>query len=540
MGLSSRVFCRGISVVLIATWVVAGMSACTKRSSSVANVINIGNGAEPKDLDPHIVTGVPEHNILFNIFEPLVGKDPKTLDPIPGVAGNWTISKDGKTYTFKLRPDAKWSNGDPVTAQDFVYSWTRLLTPQIASEYAQNGYYIVNGKEFNTGKLKDASQLGVKALDDHTLEVKLVNPTPFFLSLLYHHSLYPVHKATIEKYGARWTRPENFVGNGAFTLDKWEMNKVITLKQNPHYWDKAGISIIQANYYPVEKLDTEEKMFRSGELHVTNEIPLEKIPTWQKDKSGAYQQHPYLGSYFYWVNVTKPPLDNKLVRKALALGFSRKNIAEFVTRGGQLPGTMFTPPGTGGFQPKSQMPADEGRIAEARALLKQAGYPDGKGLPTIEILYNTSDAHKKIAEALQQMWKKNLGIDVKLFNQEWKVYLDALHSHNYQLARSGWIGDYNDPNTFLDMLVTGSQLNNAGYSNKKYDDLIAAAAKEQNKQRRLAIFQQAEDILLDDLPVIPIYIYTRVYLKSPTVQGWTPNIEDIHPLKYVSVTPKTS
>lgn len=515
------------------------MSACTKRSTKAANVINIGNGAEPKDLDPQIVTGVPEHNILFNVFEPLVGKDPKTLDPIPGVAESWTISSDGRTYTFKLRANAKWSNGDPVTAQDFVYTWTRMLDPKTACEYAQQGYYIVNGKEFNTGKLKDASQLGLKALDDHTLEVKLVNPTPFFLSLLYHHTLYPVHKATIEKYGARWTRPENFVGNGAFTLDKWEMNKVITLKQNPYYWDKAGISIVQANYYPVEKQDTEEKMFRSGELHITNEVPLEKIPTWQKDTSGAYQQHPYLGTYFYWVNVNKPPLDNKLVRKALALGFNRKNIVEFVTRGGQLPGTIFTPPGTAGFQPRPQMPEDESRLAEAKDLLKQAGYPDGKGLPTIEILYNTSDAHKKIAEAMQQMWNKNLGVDVKLFNQEWKVYLDALRSHNFQLSRSGWIGDYNDPNTFLDMFVTGSQLNNAGYSNKKYDDLIAAAAKEQNKQRRLAIFQQAEDILLDDLPVIPIYIYTRVYLKSPVVKGWNPNIEDIHPLKYVSISPKS-
>lgn len=537
---SYRSFCRGFFMsLLIAMVAFASMSACTKRAAKVGNVINIGNGAEPKDLDPHLVTGVPEHNILLNLFEPLVNKDPKTLAPIPGVAESWTISKDGKTYTFKLRADAKWSNGDPVTAQDFVYSWTRLLDPKTASEYAQQGYYIVNGKEFNTGKLKDAAQLGLKALDDTTLEVKLVNPTPFFLSLLYHHALYPVHKASIEKYGARWTRPENIVTNGAFALDKWEMNKVVSLKPNPHYWDKGVVTLAQANFFPVEKLDTEEKMFRSGELHITNEVPLEKIPTWQKDTTGAYQQFPYLGTYYYWVNVNKPPLDNKLVRKALALGFNRKNIVEFVTRGGQLPGTMFTPPGTGGFQPKAAMPEDDSRLAEAKELLKQAGYPDGKGLPTIEILYNTSDAHKKIAEALQQMWSKNLGINVKLFNQEWKVFLDTQHSKNYQLSRSGWIGDYNDPNTFLDMFVTGSGLNQAGYANKKYDDLIDAAAKERDPAKRLAIFQQAEDILLDDLPVLPIYIYTRVYLKSPAVQGWYPNIEDIHPLKYVSISPKS-
>ncbi len=537
----SRISCREIFIIALAAVIVTvGLNACTRRASPTPNVINIGNGAEPKDLDPQIVTGVPEHNIILNLFEPLVDKDPKTLEPIPGVAESWTISQDGRTYTFKLRPNAKWSNGDAVTAQDFVYSWTRMLDPKTACEYAQQGYYIVNGKEFNTGKLKDASQLGVKALDVAALEVKLINPTPFFLSLLQHHSLSPVHRATIEKYGARWTRPENFVGNGAFVLDKWVMHKVITLRPNPHYWDKARITLVQANFYPVEKHETEEKMFRSGELHITNEVPLEKIPAWKKDTSGAYQQHPFLGSYYYWVNVNRPPLDNKLVRKALALGFSRKNIVELVLRGGQLPGTMFTPPGTGGFRPRPQMPEDEGRLAEAKELLRQAGYPDGKGLAPIEILYNTNDAHKKIAEALQQMWKKNLGIDVTLFNQEWKVFLETQHTQNYQLSRSGWIGDYNDPNTFLDMFVTGNGLNQARYENKKYDDLIAAAARERDPKRRLAIFQEAEDILLDDLPVIPIYIYTRVYLKSPAVQGWTPNIEDIHPLKYVSISPNPS
>ena len=500
-----------------------------------AQVINIGNGGEPKDLDPHLVTGVPEQRILQNLFEPLVGKDPKTLAPTPGVAESWKVSKDGKTYTFTLRKNAKWSNGEPLTAKDFVYAWTRLLTPATAAEYAQQGYYIVNGKEFNTGALKDASKLGIKAKDDHTLELQLVNPTPFFLSLLYHHSLYPVHKATIEKHGARWTRPENMVSNGAFKLDKWEMNKVVSISVNPHYWDKANVKLTQANYFPVEKQDTEEKMFRSGELHVTNEVPLEKIPFWQKDTSGVYQQGPYLGTYFYWVNVKKSPVDTKLIRKALNLSFDRERIVKFVTRGGQLPATAFTPVGAGGFQPKAILPTNLSRLAEAKELLKKAGYPDGKGLPEIEILYNTSDGHKKIAEALQQMWAENLGVKVKLFNQEWKVYLDSQRSHNFQLSRAGWIGDYNDPNTFLDMFVSTSGLNHAQFANPAYDKLIADAAKELNAKKRLEIFQKAEDILLEELPVIPIYTYTRVYLKSKSVEGWYPNIEDIHPLKFVSL-----
>jgi oligopeptide transport system substrate-binding protein len=261
------------------------------------------------------------------------------------------------------------------------------------------------------------------------------------------------------------------------------------------------------------------------------------VPTWQKDKTGAYQQHPYLGTYYYRVNVTKPPLNNKLVRQALALGLDRERIVKFVTLGGELPGTTFTPPGTGGFRPKPVLPKDASHLAKAKELLAKAGFPGGKGLPPIELLYNTSDKHKKIAETLQQMWKQNLGIDVKLFNQEWKVYLDSQRTLNYQLSRAGWIGDYNDPNTFLDMFVTDGGNNQTGFSNKRYDELIAKAAQEQNLKKRLAIFQEVESILLDELPVIPIYIYTRVYLKEPSVVGWYPNIEDIHPLKHVSIVP---
>jgi oligopeptide transport system substrate-binding protein len=378
----------------------------------------------------------------------------------------------------------------------------------------------------------------MKALDPYTLQVTLENPTPFFLALLYHQSLYPVPRKVIEKFGAKWTRPENMVSNGAFELDKWEMNKVISVKPNPYFWDKSRVVLTQVNFFPIQQLDTEEKMFRAGKLDITNEIPLEKIPYWQKDSSGVYQQFPYLGMYWYLINVTKAPLNNKKVRQALALSIDRTALVKYVLRGGQLPGVEFVPPGTGGYQPVPHLPANLSQLAKAKELLKEAGYPDGKGLPPIELLYNTSEGHKKIAEALQEMWKKNLGIDVRLYNQEWKVFLDSQSTMNYQMSRLGWIADYNDPNTFLDQFMTGNGNNHTGWSNKTYDKLIESAGKETNRAKRFALFQKAEALMADELPAIPIYVYTRLYLKNPAVQGWYNNIEDIHPLNLVSMSPK--
>lgn len=512
-----------------------GGCTCSKDAALNPGEIYMGNGAEPKDLDPHITTGIPEDHIQQNIFEGLVSVDPKTLAPVPGVAESWTLSPDGRVYTFRLNKNAKWSNGDPVTAGDFVYSFERLLRPETASEYAYQGYYMVNAKDYNTGKLKDASKIGVAAIDDHTLKITLVNPTPFFLGLLYHHSLYPVHRASIEKHGAKWTRPENIVTNGAFMLSKWETNKIITIVPNPHYWDRATVKLKAAHFLPIENLDTEEKMFRSGRLHTTNEVPLEKLPHWQSDKSGVYQTYPYLGTYFYWINTKKKGLDDKRVRKALNLAIDRERLVKFVTKGGQLPGTVYTPPGTGGFQPTPRLPSDLSRVEEAKKLLAEAGYPGGKGLPTLEILYNTHEGHKKIAEALQQMWKTNLGVNVSLFNQEWKVYLDSMRNMQFDLGRQGWIGDYNDPTTFQDLLVSDNGNNRSGFASAKYDALVDKAAREQNPKKRLAIMGEIEDMISDELPVIPLYIYTRNYLKRKEVQGWYPNVQDFHPLKYVSL-----
>jgi oligopeptide transport system substrate-binding protein len=498
-------------------------------------ILNLGNGGEPKDLDPHVTTGIPEFHIQMNIFEGLVGKDPKTLAPIPAVAESWQTSKDGKVWTFKLRKSARWSNGEPVTADDFVYSFARLLNPATASEYAYQGYYIKGGKDYNTGKTKDTSQLGVKAVNPQTLQVTLENPTPFFLDILYHHSLMPVPKSAIEKHGVRWTRPENLVSNGPFNVDRWETNKVLSAKKSVTYWDKASVKLERVNFLPIEKIETEEKLFRSKEIHKTNEIPVEKLPTWQADKTGVYHNFPYLGIYHYWLNTTKKPLNDVRVRKALAYAIDRTKIVKFVTRAGQLPAQAFTPPGTGGYTPPQVLPTDLSRLAEAKKLLAEAGYPDGKGFPSVEILYNTSENHKKIAEAIQQMWKQNLGVSATLFNQEWKVYLDNQQTKNYTISRAGWIADYNDPNTFLDMFTSYAQTNYSGWAKPEYDALIEAASKEPNAKKRLEHFAKAESILLEELPCMPIYVYTRAYLLSTDVKGWYDNIQDIHPLKFVSL-----
>jgi oligopeptide transport system substrate-binding protein len=499
-------------------------------------ILNFGNGAEPKDLDPHVGANEPEFNIEQNIFEGLVGKNPETLALVPGVAERWVITDAGKTYTFFLRKDAKWSNGEPVTADDFVYSWRRLVDPKTASEYASQGNWLKNGKLIGQGKIRDLTQLGVRAKDPHTLVATLERPTPFFLATTYMSVMYPLPRKAIEKFGARWTRPENMVSNGPFLLEKWDVNKSIRLKKNPFYWDRENVRLTQVNIIPTENANTEENMFRTKQLDVTLRVPQDKIPLWTKDRTGVFYSSPILATYCYRVNVTKPPLNDKRVRRALALGLDRSKIVKYVTQGGQSPARNWTPPGIKGFNPIPRFPSDLSQLGEAKQLLREAGFPDGKGLPPIEILYNTDEGHKKIAEAVQQMWKINLGVKITMQNQEWKVFLNSERMLEYQLARFTWNADYNDPNTFLELWMTENQNNQTGYSNLAYDHVLEAAANELDLEKRKAIFQKAEDIIGDEVPIIPIYTYTHSYLKAKKVQGWTSNIENFRPLKYVWIS----
>jgi oligopeptide transport system substrate-binding protein len=408
--------------------------------------------------------------------------------------------------------------------------------PKLANQWAAYLYVIKNAEAFNSGKITDFNEVGVKALDDQTLEISLINSAPYFLQLLYHNSMYPVPVKTIEKFGAiderstPWTRPENFVGNGPFVPTVWTPNTVFIVKKNPAYWDADNVKLNQINFLPIENRSVEERMYRNGLLHILSKLPPDKIEKYKG--SPELRTFPNYATYFYRFNVNIKPLDDARVRKALAYSINREQITKSVTKGGEIPMYSLTPPDSY-YSPNAKLVYD---IALAKKLLAEAGYPDGKGFPKLMLTYNTDEAHLKIAVAIQQMWKNNLGIDVDLQNQEWKVFLSNQHQMNYQISRASWVGDYLDPNTFLEMFITDGGNNETGWSNPEYDRLIRAASLAKSKEERVEYFQQAEAMLMDEVPIMPIYIYSWNRLVSPSVNGWVDNLQDFFAFKNVSLT----
>ncbi len=499
------------------------LAACSQTDRQA---LRVGNGTEPQGLDPHLVSGVPEHRLTSTLFEGLVDADPNDLHPIPAVAESWTVSDDGTVYTFRLRENARWSNGDPVTAHDFVYAWRRILTPSLGSQYAYMLHCLKNAKDFNEGRLQDFDAVGVKAIDDRTLQATLVNPTPYFLSMQIHFTWFPLHRATIERFGAmdardtKWTRPGNLVGNGAFVLKRWIPNNVIEVVKNEHYWNAEHVRLNRILFYPIDNQLTEERSFRTGALDLTENVPITKVPVYRREHPELIHIDPYLGTYFYRLNVTRPPFDDVRVRRAFAMALDREAVARQVLTGGQAPARTLTLPNMAGYTCDKGLDYD---VEAAKRLLAEAGYPNGQGIPPIELLYNTSESHKMIAEAVQQIWKRNLNVEVALVNQDWKVYLASQRNLDYQISRSSWIGDYYDPNTFLECFLSDGGNNNTGWSSKTYDDLLDKAAHTPNVEERNNLLCQAEGILLDEAPIVCVYHYTRVYLKSPRVQGWHHN-----------------
>ncbi|MGR3309600.1 MAG: peptide ABC transporter substrate-binding protein [Candidatus Brocadiales bacterium] len=495
------------------------------------------NGPEPETIDPALMTGVVEGRLVAALFEGLTNYDPKDLSPTPAIAKEWHLSDDGLTYTFHLRKSS-WSNGEQLNAHDFVYSWKRALTPETAADYAYQLYYIKNARSFNEGALKDFGKVGVMAVDDYTLVATLERPTPFFLFLTAFPTLQPVNRRCIEKHGDDWTKEGNIVSNGPFRLKDWKINQKIRLVKNPRYWDAEHVSLSSIDVLTVESANTAFNTYETGGADLISTIPLPLIDVLKGRPD--FHSSTYLGTYFYRFNVTKPPFNDVRVRRAFTMAVNKEEIVRYVTRGGEKSATSFVPPNMPGYEPPEGLPHD---VEEARRLLAEAGYPDGKGFPRIELLFNTSEANKDIAEVVQQMFKKNLNINVSIINQEWKVLLNTMKRLDYQLCRSSWIGDYVDPNTFLDMFVTNGGNNRTGWSNSKYDSLITEATNVgaihelplQTQNKRMEIFREAERILLEEAPILPLYHYVSYNMFRPHVKGIYPNVLDIHPLKYVRI-----
>lgn len=522
---------------LLAAGILAAVSTVAPFSSFAADVpagvqlaakqeLVKNNGSEVQSLDPHKVEGVPESNVIRDLLEGLVNTSLKDGSVIPGVAESWE-NKDFKVWTFHLRKDAKWSNGQPVTAADFVYSWQRLADPKTASPYESYLQYghIVNIDDIISGK-KSPDTLGVKAVDDHTLEVTLSEPVPYFVKMLSHTAMKPVYKPAIEKFGDKWTQPENYVGNGAYKLKAWTVNERIVVERNPQYWDNAKTVLNQVTFLPISSEVSDVNRYRSGEIDMTyNNLPIELFQKLKKDIPQELHVDPYLCTYYYEINNQKAPFTDARVREALKLGLDRDIITNKVKAQGDIPAFGFTPPYTDGTDGKLTPPAwfketQEQRNTEAKKLLAEAGFTADKPL-TFSLLYNSSDLHKKLAIAAASIWKKNLGVNVKLENQEWKTFLETRHQGNFDVSRAAWCSDYNEPTSFLNIMLSNSSNNTSHYKSPAFDKLIADALQVKTDEERAALYQQAEQQLDKDSTIVPVYYYVNARLVKQYVGGYT-------------------
>jgi oligopeptide transport system substrate-binding protein len=603
------------------------------------------NGTEIKTVDPAKATGSPENRIINALFEGLLRNLPPQgfatkygpndnvpLTPQPAAAERYEVSEDGKVYTFHMRPGAIWSDGSPVTSEDFAWSWQRMLHPETASEYAYQLYYIVGAEPYNSatvvvgdpveieltdrpdlaetfprgtivrGKLdeilktdppkipastsakdkvriegkwqdtwvylisiggkqqafakslaaaKSLTQLpvtrclgvlpdfeatvGLRTPDKKTLVVTLKDRTPYFNELVAFYPLYPVNRRCIETHGSpNWTKPQNLVGNGPYRLKFRRIRDRIRLTKSDTYWDAKNVKTNIVDALAVKSGTTALNMYLNDQLDWATTVPIAMIPEIKQKFPDQFHSAPMLTTYFYRLNVNRPPLDNPKVRRALNLAIDKQKICEFITKAGQLPATTFVPPGLTGYQPPD---GGEFNVKEARRILAEAGYPGGSGMPKVEIVYNTNDAHQTIAEVIQQQWRTNLGVDAQLRNVEWGVFLDTLSREDYTVARSAWVADYPDPNTFLDMFVTGGANNQTGWSNPEYDALIQKSASEPDPKKRMQLMKQAETILMQEQPIIPIYFYVSINLVKPRVKNFFLNVQDLHPLTLIEIDP---
>jgi ABC-type oligopeptide transport system substrate-binding subunit len=494
------------------------------------NVFRFSNGAEPETIDPGVMSGQPDGRVARMLFEGLTVPDPKTLESLPGQAYRWEMSPDGLTYTFHLRPGLRWSDGTPLTARDFHWSWLRVLKPATASRYATFLYPIAGAEAFHKGETTDSTTVGISAPDDSTFVVRLAQPTSYFVFLTQFYTCLPVPRHVIAKHGERWTRKENLVGNGAFLLDYWRQRERFEFVRNPRYWDAGSVRLDRIVAYSLEDLNTMTNLYKAGvtDWNPSGYLPSQYIPHMRQ--FADYRTGRYQAVYFYSINVTRPPFDNVWVRRALNLAVDREAIARDLLKGSRDPWGNISPSGYPGYEHPPGVAYDP---EKARAALARAGYPGGKGFPKVSILFNTSEDHRRIAEAIQAMWRRELDIQVELSNQEWGSYLQATTSLQYDVARRSWIGDYLDPNTFLEMWRTGDGNNRTGWSDPRYDAMLRAAAAELDPEKRFEILARAEAYVIEAAITIPVYHYSTVELLKPYVRGLYQTALDVHPMKYV-------
>lgn len=503
-------------------------------------ILLVGNASEPKGLDPHLVSGVVEANILRALFEGLVTNDPSSDSASPpGAALSVSPDASATVWTVKLRPDGKWSDGMPVTAQDFAFSYERILTPELGAKYSEMLYFLKGAEAFNKGLSTDFSTVGVLVVDELTFQLTLRGPTPYLPQILKHYTWTAVPRHVVLKFGKigqrgnPWTRPENIVSNGPYQLKSWRRTDHIEVERNPHYWDAARVTLNGIRFLPVTNLYTEARMFRDGQLHLTYSATPEVVDLMKKENPAELRQEPYVGTTFFRCNTTRKPLNDPRVRQALSAAIDQQAICSNVYRG-YPPAYSMTPP-MGDYQPPRLVSYDP---EKAKRLLAEAGFPDGKGFPRLKILIASKETAATLAQATQAMWRKNLGIEVEIENKEWNAYILAMQNLDYDIANSGWIGDYLDPLTFLEMWTPGNGNNNTGWDNPTFANLIQQSSTEADAGRRYELLKQAEALFVQDYPVLLLGWYSRNYLIHPSVHGWNPLLLANNPYQFLRLVPQ--
>ncbi len=522
---------RGLFYFL-SLFLISGILAGCSRKIDRADLIII-NGKEVESLDPAIITGQPDTRIALTLFEGLTRFNEVHAQAEPGLAERWDISSDRRIYTFHLRTNGVWSTGEPIVAEDVLYSWLRVLNPMTAADYAGNLYYIKNAEEYNTGKLTNAADVAVHALDRYTVQVELVNPTPFFLELCAFQTHAVMPRWTIEKYGDRWIHARPLPSSGAYQLIDWRLEDRVSIRKNPNYWDAANVQMNRVDLMPANSPATALNLYLTKQVDIVwdkDVIPAELVDLLKKRRD--FHVFDYLGSYFVRCNVTRKPFDDVRVRKAFALVIDKKRITERVTRGGERPVSFLVPPGIGNYKSPEGLGFSP---EEARRLLSEAGYPGGKGFPRVSYHFNTSRSHEMIGIELQEMWRRELGVEVELRSMEWKTYLRAQSELDFDLSRSSWVGDYNDPNTFLDMFMSANPNNRTGWKNPQFDEWMRKANATDEPVQRAKYLSEAETLIVrTDLPILPLYIYVGFNLFDPDeITGLHNNIRDEHPIRTI-------